>query len=315
MLRPVIPVAIAVTLAALALLGRGSSVRSPGAALALAPSLAVDECIEVEAGDTFTMSISVAGVTNLLAWDIYYAYDRKVVEVVGRDVRQFLDKEPNSNVFDLSDPVPNTSGLYRIGAADVGGPDTEEDGSGVLAVLTLRARSEGLSWSSLGPFDANADGDDDLGSTLTELGGGHIGDNNGDGIFDGTARAGQIAVGRGCGDAEPTPFVEEGSIIINPAVNTPRLTSPTPTRRPDGSTVEPDDPEATPGSASPTGGGATNGAPSGSPRPDRGGFGPGSGSDDSGGGLSPLLAALIGAGGGAGLIASYLIFRAARRPA
>jgi hypothetical protein len=238
------------------------------------------------------------------------------VEVVGRDVRQFLDKEPNSNVFDLSDPVPNTSGLYRIGAADVGGPDTEEDGSGVLAVLTLRARSEGLSWSSLGPFDANADGDDDLGSTLTELGGGHIGDNNGDGIFDGTARAGQIAVGRGCGDAEPTPFVEEGSIIINPAVNTPRLTSPTPTptRRPDGSTAEPDDPEATPVSA-PATGAATNGAPSGSPRPDRGGSGPGSGSDDSGGGLSPLLAALIGAGGGAGLIASYLIFRAARRPA
>jgi hypothetical protein len=143
MLRPSIPGAIAIALVALALSGRGPAERSSGAALALAPSLSVEECIEVEEGDTFTVGISVAGVTNLLAWDVYYAYDRKVVEVVGKDVRQFLDNEPNSNVFDFSDPVPNTSGIFHIGAADVGGPNTEEDGSGVLAVLTLRARSKG----------------------------------------------------------------------------------------------------------------------------------------------------------------------------
>jgi hypothetical protein len=59
--------------------------------------------------------------TNLLAWDVYYAYDGRILEVVAREVRKFLDKEPNSNVVDLSDLLPNTRGLYRVGAADTGG--------------------------------------------------------------------------------------------------------------------------------------------------------------------------------------------------
>lgn len=316
MLRSAIPAPIALALIALAISGRGYAGHSPPAALALAPSLSVAECVEVNAGDTFTVAISVAGVTNLLAWDVYYAYDRNILEVVGRNVRQFLDKEPNSNVFDLSDPLPNTNGLYRIGAADTGGPGTEEDGSGVLALITLKARSRGLSWSSLGPFDANADGAADLGPTLTETGGGHISDANSDGIFDGPIAAGRIAVDRPCSGPLPTPFVDD-SVVIRPAVKSPSVATvtPTPTRRPDGSTPEPDDPIVTPAPSSPTGNGAVNGAPSGSPTPtERGGSTPGGESDNSGG-VSPVLAALVGAVGGAGILGSYLILRAVRRPA
>jgi len=313
MLRPAILTLIAVAAIALALSGRGSSVPAPAAVLALAPSLSVEDCLEVDTGDTFTVAISAAGVTNLLAWDIYYAYDRKILEVVARDVRQFLDKEPNSNVFDLSDPVPNTKGVYRVGAADTGGPGTDEDGSGVLAVITLRARSEGLSWSSLLRFDTDGDGDYDYGPTLTETGGGHIGDSNGDGVFDGPVGAGQIAVGRTCREPAPTPFVEPDVIIV-PVVHTPAAgtVTPTPTNRPDGSTPEPAGTDA----ASPTGGDGSTLSPSRSPTPTaRSGSNPGGGDGGSGGGLSPLLATLIGSGGGAGIIASYLIFRAVRRPA
>lgn len=313
MLRPAILTLIAVATMALALPGRGSAVPAPSAVLALAPSLSVDECLEVETGDTFTVAISAAGVTNLLAWDIYYAYDRRILEVVGRDVRQFLDKEPNSNVFDLSDPVPNTNGVYRVGAADTGGPGTDEDGSGVLAVITLRARSEGLSWSSLLRFDADGDGNHDYGPTLTETGGGHIGDSDGDGLFDGTVGAGQIAVGRSCKEPAPTPFVPPDVIIV-PNVHTPAAgaVTPTPTRRPDGSTPEP---ATTADAAAPTGDTGFTLSPSRSLAPTAlTGSNPGGGDGDTSGGLSPLLAALIGAGGGAGIIASYLIFRSVRRP-
>jgi len=312
--RLAIPASIVLTLISLTFASGGHVGHSPAPAAALAPSLAVDECIEVSSGDTFVVTISVAGVTNLLAWDIYYAYDRSIIEVVGRDVRQFLDGEPNSNVFDLSDPLPNTNGLYRIGAADTGGPGTEEDGSGVLASLTLRARGEGVSWSSLGPFDANADGVADLGPTLTESGGDHIGDADGDGIFDGPSRAGRIAVGRTCSGPLPTPFVDD-SVLINPSIETPRLASQIPTPRPDGSTPPPDETAATSASPSPTIGDGLSGTPSTSTTPVEGGrSSPKGGSDGDGGSLSPLIAALLGAGGGAGILASYLIFRAVRRP-
>jgi hypothetical protein len=314
MLRTATLAPIALALIALALAGRGYAVSPPSAVLALAPSLSLDECIEVDPGDTFTVAISVAGVTNLLGWDIYYAYDRKIVEVVGKDVRQFLSEKPNSNVFDLSDPVPNTIGVYRIGAADTGGADAAEDGGGVLAVLTLRAHARGLSWSSLLRFDADGDGVVDFGPTLTATGGAHMGDTNGDGVFDGTVNAGQIAVGRPCRELAPTPHVDDDVVLPKATIVTPTVTTPTPTLRPDGSTPEPG-PEIT-GTVAPASRTAT-------PTPRRspsgtgltgGGSDPPAG-DGSGGGVSPFLAALIGAGGGAGIIASYFIFRAARRPA
>jgi hypothetical protein len=274
----------------------------------------VDECLEVETGETFTVTATISGVTDLLAWDIYYSYDPRMLEVVGKDVRQFLDREPNSNVFDFSDPVPNTTGIYRIGAADTGGTGTQEDGSGVLALITLRARANGLSWSSFLRLDLDGDGAHDYGPTLTESGGGHIGDTNGDGVFDGTVRAGQIAVGRACKEPAPTPFVDPdilpvGATPVTPSVGSP---TPTPTLRPAGSTSEPDG--DTDASETPRDGSEGTRSPRRPSSTPRGGGGSGVGGGGSGGGLSPLIAAIIGAGGGAGIIGGYLLFRTVRRP-
>ena len=298
MLRLLILAPITLGITALALTGRGHPVPS---ASALAASLAVDECIEVDAGDTFTVAISASGVTNLMAWDIYYAYDRRILEVVDWDVKQFLTTEPNSNVVPLWDPVPNTTGLYHIGAADIGGRGTEENGSGVLAVLTLHARGEGVSWSALYLDDANEDGVVDIGPTLTQTSGGHIGDSDGDGIFDGAIRSGQIAVGRSCQDPEPTPFVGPDVIPVQAAVNTPTIATPAEDTGPDAT--------AGPGSATPSA------SPSRTPRGSVLDTRPGNPSGGGSGGLSPLLATVIGAGGGAGIIATYLLFRVVRRPA
>ncbi|HET9477587.1 MAG TPA: cohesin domain-containing protein, partial [Dehalococcoidia bacterium] len=268
------------------------------------PSLAVDECVEVDTGDTFTVAISASGVTDLMAWDIYYAYDSTILEVVGRDVHYLLEEEPNSNVFDLSDPVPNTNGLYRVGAADTGGAGTGEDGAGVLAVLTLRARGEGVSWSALVRYDTDGDGSYDYGPTLTETGGGHIGDNNGDGVFDGVLRRGQISVGDSCRAQAPTPYIDPDVIPVQATVNTPSVSNP----------AESTPPGGTPGAGNdtPTASGSAADTPRRTPTAE---VRPGARTDGGSGGVSPLLATAIGAGGGAAIVASYLFFRVVRRPA
>ncbi len=301
-------VAALLGVAATAFLGHGLSAgRQPHVALAATASVTVEECIEVEKGDTFTVTITVAGVTNLLAWDLYYAYDRKTVGVVGKNVRHILDNEPNSNVFDLSDPVPNTAGIYRMGAADTGGPGTMENGAGVLATLTLVAKEEGLSWSSILRDDYDGNGTIDRGPTLTAAGGQHIADTNGDSIFDGPLAAGQIAVGRSCKEPVPTPFIEEGDIVINPVLTTPAVSVV-----PDGTPG----PEGTPADTTPTPTGAVTLA---TPRPGSRTPLRSDVSDppeaSSGGGLSPLLISAAAIIGGLGFTASYIMYRASRRPA
>lgn len=293
----------------------GIGLVNPGRSHALAPSLSVDACIEVKAGDTLKVAVSAGGVSDLMAWDIFYAYDPKLLEVVARDVRQFLESETNSNVFDFSDPVPNTSGLYRIGAADTGGPDAGEDGGGVLAIITLRAKEEGLSWSALVRDDRDNDGSYEFGPTLTGTGGLHIGDRDGDGIFDGAVRRGQIAIGRPCREPAPTPYVDPELIPVAGSVNTPGVSPPedaepaggTPATGTSGETRAPDDGEPT---EPPSG----QEEPSSTREARRGPESRGGGDDNSGGGFSPLLASLFGAGGGAAIIGSYFVLRAVRRP-
>ncbi len=301
-------------LAALLFLAPGSS----GNLLAPAPlaratttSLSVVPCIEVEKGERFSVNILVNDVSNLLAWEVYFAYNRQIVEIVDKDVRQLLNSAPNSNVFDFSDPVPNSTGLYRIAAADTGGPGTAETGSGVLATLTLVANDEGLSWSSVYRGDVDHDGTVDIGPTLTETGGQHIADTNGDGIFDGPIVSGQIAVGRPCAEPAPTPAID-ATIAFTPGPN-PGRTTPTPA----GGESSAETPAASGGAeASPEvsgGPGASQSSPERSPvhvtvptQPDSG---------SGGGGLSSWLIGLAVGSASAGLAVSYIIYRTVRRPA
>jgi Cohesin domain len=303
-LRLLAPAALALSALAAAGFGAGLSGGTRPQAAATVGGLGVDSCIEVGVGDTFDVNIMVSDVERLLAWDIFYAYDRDTLEVTGRNVRRLLETLPSSNIFDLSDAVPNRTGLYRIGAADTGGTDAAESGSGILATLTLKAKDAGVSWSAVYRGDVDGNGSVDLGPTLTALGGVHIDDNDGDGIFDGPISRGQIAVDTDCVDPAPTPPAPAGFVIEPHPTTTVELqtASPSPT----------DDPSGNDGSPTPT----ANPRPSPSATAIRG-----EGTikpPDSGGSGSSLPAWLIAVAAGAatfGVVFSYIVYRSARRPA
>lgn len=204
----------ALLVAAIATFGLSGS--APAAALSPA-SLSVEDCTEVESGESFQLEIRVADVSGLAAWEVYFAYDPSILEVIGKDVRLFLTQRANSNVFDFSDPVPNDDGLYRLAAADLGMGDTVESGSGALARITLRAKAKGVSPAAIYRGDVNGDTVLDLGPTLTGGSGVHIDDADGNGIFDGPIVSGQVAVDRRCVEPPPTPN-PPAAVILAPTV-------------------------------------------------------------------------------------------------
>ena len=214
---------------------------------------AIDQCTSVRKGDTFSVDVFVTDVTNLLAWEAYFSFDGSIVSVTDRDVKLFLAADPNSDVFDASESLPSSGGLYRMGAVDMGHPSSPHSGSGVLARLTLKAVGAGISPAILVTLDANNDGKPDLGTRLRDPQEKPIGDVNADEFFDGTVFNAQIAVDRDCppgsaatpspgtatpavpGDNTPTangtetPGASTTSSPTSQATSTPRPATPAPT--------------------------------------------------------------------------------------
>jgi hypothetical protein len=185
--------------------------------LQAAPTLLIDDCIEVSAGEQFDVDIKARGVSNLIAWEVYFAYNRRKVEVVNKDVDMLLASGREAVVFDVSDPVPNSTGFYRLGAADVGRGDGLKQGD-VLVRLTLRAKEEGVTPALIFRGDYSGDGVADFGPTLTSAGQPpvYLGDTNGDQVFDGKISSGQIAIGTSCVQPEPPPLQPGESEAVRP---------------------------------------------------------------------------------------------------
>ena len=165
---------------------------------------AIDQCVSVAKGDTFSVDVFVTDVTNLLAWEAYFSFDGSIVNVTDRDVELFQAANANSDVFDASESLPSSGGLYRLGAVDFGQPPSPDSGSGVLARLTLKAVGAGISPAILITLDADNDGKPNLGTQMKDPAETPLGDADGDGFFDGTVFNAQIAVDRDC-PAGPTP--------------------------------------------------------------------------------------------------------------
>jgi hypothetical protein len=75
-------------------------------------------CIAVQKGDTFSVDITAENVTQISAWEAYLALDTSVVSIVDRDVQHLLASAPGSNVFDISESVPEDASddaRYRVG--------------------------------------------------------------------------------------------------------------------------------------------------------------------------------------------------------
>ena len=155
----------------------------------------VASCLSVRKDDTFTVDLYVSDVEDLLGWETYVAYDSTVVQVVDRDVQMFQAADSGSSVFNASEGVPgNDDGLFRVAATDTRNPPVGDSGSGVLARLTLKAIGEGTTSLDAGPTDRGGDGTPDFGTTLTDVSGEHIGDNDGDSFFDGAVTVPDVFV-------------------------------------------------------------------------------------------------------------------------
>ncbi len=159
---------------------------------------AIDQCVSVAKDDTFSVDVFVTDVTDLLAWEAYFSFDGSIVNVTDRDVELFQAANANSDIFDASESLPSSGGLYRLSAIDFGQPPSPDSGSGVLARLTLKAVGAGISPAILITLDANNDGRPDLGARLKDPQETPLGDSNGDEIFDGTVFNAQVAVDRDC---------------------------------------------------------------------------------------------------------------------
>jgi hypothetical protein len=203
-----------------------------------------EPCISVSSGTTFDVDITVTGVTDLLAWDIYFTFDPSVVNIADRNVSMLLAHNDGSSVFNLSESVPDSSGHYRTGAFDTEcSPDNKgpcESGSGVLARLTLKAVGPGVSPAAL-PLYLGVG----LGPSLVDVDGHYLGDANGDNFYDGPVSAAWIAVDQAC-PSEPPPSPTPWPTPSPTATGSPTAT---PTSAP---TVTPG-PTSTPGvTATPT---------------------------------------------------------------
>ncbi len=203
----------------------------------------IDACISVSTGDTFQVDVFVTDVADLLAWETYFVYDMSVINVVSRDVMMFQAANAGSNMFDVSEGLPDIDGYYRVAAVDLADPPAPDSGSGVLARLTLKAVGPGVSPLSLSPIDINEDGSIDLGPSLKDSEAESIGDLDSDGFFDGSIANAQIAVDTACPGRTPLP-----SPTVTPA--SPTL-EPSPSAIPDATAAPTGTPTATV-AASPT---------------------------------------------------------------
>ena len=180
-----------------------------------------DNCISIGMGDTFTIDLTVEDVTTLSAWEVYFVYDRSIIEIVDRELRMFLVAEEGSRPLNASESLPDRDNLFRVAEADLSTPPKAESGSGVLARLTLLAKSKGRTFAGVPSLDLNDDGDLDFGPRLFAPGGRLIADADGDGLFDEPSPPTQIAVALPCDEALQPPPPDFGPPNVDGEDNSP----------------------------------------------------------------------------------------------
>lgn len=146
----------------------------------------IDPCMSVTSGQTFDVDLFLSDVTDLSGWQAMLIYDGSIVNIVSKETELLLAANDGSNLVDLSpDPLPDGDGVYTFAVADLG-ESPGEDGSGILARLTLQA---------VGPGATALDLTETL---LADSAGQPIGDTNGDQLFDGPISGAQIWVDQPC---------------------------------------------------------------------------------------------------------------------
>jgi hypothetical protein len=257
----------------------------------------VDDCVEVDVGDTVTIDIGVQDVSDLTAWEATLVFDQDVLELQDRDPRLFLASAANSRLTVQSDLEPPTDfhptgGLF-IGAAD-SNTGAAESGSGILARITLKAIAEGVSTAYLPQLDLDDNGSTDKGPRLLGPGGEGepIADINGDSYFDGSTTGAMVVVEGSCQTATPPATEPPVSPTVQPSDAGPAASPAASAASGDGA-----------GSSDGDGDGDGTGDPTPTPPPAvRADDGPGGSEDDHAGG-GPASGGSSGGGDGSGLSA------------
>ena len=149
----------------------------------------IQGCVQVQSGVEFDIDIYIKDVSpDLKSFDITLNYDSSILKVMVKDVSPFLAAGTDSDVWEYSDPVPDQSGFFRVGAADMG--SNHDSGEGVLAHLTLLPLSQGLSQADL-MLITMKDGNDNNIEPTDQYG-----------YFNGVVRNGIIAIDQPCPDAD-----------------------------------------------------------------------------------------------------------------
>lgn len=218
----------------------------------------VDTCVQVAVGDSFEADVFATNVSSLTRYEFRIDFDPAILSF-DKDAIEYnflLTKDGGGALFPLTDE--DMPGRWFIAAAEPKHPDS---GSGTLARLTFKALKKGTSTISIAsnPVIVRPI----LGGNIVR-----IGDDNGDGFWDGGLSSGKVAVGASCAGATP---------IVTPA----------PTQVPN-TTPKPGSSSSTP-------------APAGSGGPDSGDGGSGDGAGGSGvepTDTSPGIVGNVGSGGG-----------------
>lgn len=119
----------------------------------------IDGCVSAEVGQAVTVDVvlpdsGIPADRGISGYQFSMIYDPGVVWIQADDNNQLLAQAQGSNVISLSDPKPDTNGIYVSWAVDFGRAGIEPDGSsetgsGIIARLTLLPKATGLTSLSL----------------------------------------------------------------------------------------------------------------------------------------------------------------------
>jgi hypothetical protein len=175
---------------------------------------ATEDCASLDEGGTATIDIVVRGVTDLLAWEGRLAYDNDIIEISDADVDLFMGANEGSEVQSAAGALPDSDGLFQIGAFDSSDPPTPDSGSGVLARITVTGVAAGATEVIFNSPDLDGDTVLDDGVVMRDAADGYIGDGDGDSFFDGDIPGILLSVGTPCDEipeATATPANGDGN--------------------------------------------------------------------------------------------------------
>jgi len=168
----------------------------------------IEACTSISSGSSTTIDLFITDVSALLGWNTDIIYNPSLISITNINVKMFQAADGHSNIYNASDPTPDTDGSFYASAVDLSAPPYQDSGSGVLARITISALAPGIS-----PLTISS-------PTLTDVNGQPIGDTDGNGIFEGSVFNAQIAIDRPC------PGDSDGDGILDPSDNCPLVYNP-----------------------------------------------------------------------------------------